>query len=74
MRAESSAKRPTQASADSASLPGGADHLGLVCDHRGQDFLRLALCLFEMVEPGGDLGSDLVELLRGDVQMGVGPV
>lgn len=71
MRAESSATRPTQASADTASLPGGDDHLGLVAAMATNLFLLFALRHLDMVKGGSDLSSDLVELLGGDMSMAV---
>jgi hypothetical protein len=39
------------------------NHLSLVCDNGGQEFLLFALRPAEMVERSGDLRSDLVDLV-----------
>jgi hypothetical protein len=52
--------------------PKRIDHVGLLRDYGGQDFLLFALRHIAVVERSGNLRSDLVELFGCDVEILVG--
>jgi hypothetical protein len=65
---------PLNSPAATVDLPGRVDHLVLLRNDGGQHLLLLSLLYLEVVERAGDLGSDLVELLRRDVEVLMGLV